>query len=91
MLARDNCHVETVTEFKSRLNESLNDSKFSYQVWQARQSAQRERSCKSRSQNVGGRLWIHKTLFKDEYSKSQKFDKFSAKRFGPVFEAVSGK
>ncbi len=47
MLTRNDCPVETVTEFKSRLNETLSDAKFSYQVTKARQSAQRGKSCKA--------------------------------------------
>ncbi len=35
-LARNDCHIETDTELKSRLNESLNDAQFSCQVSKAR-------------------------------------------------------
>ncbi len=85
MLARKDYPVETVAEFKSRLNETLSDAKFSYHVSKARQSAQRGKSYKAYSYKVGDRLRINKALFKDAYSKSQESEKLSAKRFGPFF------
>ncbi len=85
MLARNDCPVETVTEFKSRLNETLSDAKFSYQVSKSRQSAQRGKSYKAYSYKVGDRLWINRMLFKDSYLKSQQSDKLSGKRFSPFF------
>ncbi len=82
--------LRTVTEFKSRLNETLSDTKFSYQVSKARQSAQRGKSYKAYSYKVSDRLWINKTLFKDAYSKSKESDKLSAKRFG-LFREEAGR
>ncbi len=83
--ARNECLVESVTESKPRLNETLSDAKCSYQVSEARQIAQRGKSYKAYLYKVGERLWINNTLCKDAYSKSPQSDKLSAKQFGPCF------
>ncbi len=44
MLARNECPVETVSEFNLRLNKTLSDVKVSYQESKAHQSAQRGNS-----------------------------------------------
>ncbi len=85
MHARNECLVESATESKPRLNETLSDAKCSYQVSEARQSAQRGKSYKSYLYKVGERLWINNTLCKGAYSKSPQSHKLSAKQFGPCF------
>ncbi len=85
ILARNDCHVETVTEFKSRLNESLNDAKFSYQVSKARQSAQRGKSYNLiHTKSVTG--FGSTRRFSGMHIRSLKsLNKLSTKRFGPFF------
>ena len=74
---------ESVQEFKTRLKESLNDAIYAHKIAKASQSARSSLKYKPHAYEVGDKLWINKSLFKDAYSKSQESDKLSAKRFGP--------
>ena len=74
---------ESISEFKVRLKESLNDARFAYRLAKADQSARSSLNYKPHSYKPGDKLWINKSLFRDSYSKSQESDKLSAKRFGP--------
>ena len=83
LISRTDTPNETLNEFKSRLKETLEDAQYSYQLSKASQSAQSSMKYKPHSYFVGDKLWINMTLFKDAYSRSQKSDKLTAKRYGP--------
>ncbi len=72
-----------MTEFKEKLKSTLEDAKFAYRLAKADQSARSRFKYKPHPYEPGDQLWINKSLLKDGYSKSQEFDKLSAKRFGP--------
>ena len=83
MLSGSEVPVQSVSEFKQRLKNSLEDAKYSYKLAKASQSALASRKYKVPSYKVGDKVWLNRTLFKDLIAKEQESDKLSARRFGP--------
>lgn len=74
---------EGVAEFKEHLKATLEDAQFAYKLAKNDQSARSSLKYKPHLYKPGDKVWINKSLFKDAYTKAQKSDKLSAKRFGP--------
>ena len=83
LLASPEDKNETVEEFKVKLKASLEDALYAYKISKAGQTARSSIKDKPHVYNVGDKLWINKSLFTDDYAKSQISDKLSSKRFGP--------
>ena len=62
---------------------SLEDALYAYKISKASQTAGSSIKYKPHVHNVEDKLWINKSLFTDDYAKSQVSEKLSSKRFGP--------
>lgn len=73
----------TLEEIKSSLKASVEDALNAYKISKAGQSARSSTKYKPHIYNVGDKLWLSKSLFRDAYAKSQESQKLSSRRFGP--------
>ena len=69
--------------FRENLEASLKDAEFTYKVSSTRQAPALFNRAQPHSYNVKYKVWKNKTLFTDEYTKSQDSAKLNVKRFGP--------
>lgn len=83
MLTSNEDKNQTVEEFKNDLKASMEDAVYAYKITKAGQSARSSTRFKPHSYNIGDKLWLNKTLFRDAYAQSQKSQKLTSKRFGP--------
>ena len=62
---------------------SVEDAQQSYKISKVSQSANSSMKYQVPNYQVGGIVWLNRSLFKDAYAKSKESDKLSARRFGP--------
>ena len=74
--------AQNVEEFNEKLKASLEDAQYSYKIAKASQSTYSSMKYLVPNYQVGGKVWLNRSLFKDAYAKSQESDKLSARRFG---------
>lgn len=75
--------VESVAQFNMRMNEALDDARFSHTLAKARHAAYSSQTLTPPCYEVGERVWISRSLFRDAVSRAQSSDKLGSKRFGP--------
>ena len=82
VLTKPETHVKGLQDFRLVSKESLANSKFSYKVCTAEQSAYSTRKYKSPEYKIGDKVWNNKSLFTDAYARSQQSKKLTDKWFG---------
>ena len=75
--------IKSVDDLKKNLKESFEDAQYSYNIAKAKQTAESSMKYKPPNYEVGSKVWINKSLYKDAYSKSQESDKLTSRRVGP--------
>lgn len=73
--------LKSVDDFRKRLKTALDDARYSYEVTKGSKKANKAGLNKIQWYKVGDRLWLHKNLFTDSYSKSQVFKKLGLMRY----------
>ena len=69
MLSGKEIPVQNVKEFKEKLKASLEDAQYSYKIVKASQSAYSSMKYQIPNYQVGGKVWLNRSLLKDAYAK----------------------
>ena len=92
MLSGKEIPVQNVEEIKEKLKASLEDAQYLYKSAKGSQSPYSSMKYRIPNYQVGGKVWLNRSLFKDAYAKSQESNMVNARRFGPVLiEKLIGK
>lgn len=72
--------VESLMDFRDRLQMVFDDASYAHELAKARQTAQASLHSQIPNYKVGDKVWVSRKLFRDSYSKAQNSSK--ARRFG---------
>ena len=76
-------NIESLSDFKSRLDESAKDARSSIKLAQARQASYSKQRTIYPTYQVGDKVWLSKTCFRDKIASMGSSQKLGKRRYGP--------